>query len=131
MSSYHTRQRKILLAYLGEHPDELLSVRQIAQALQDEKISLSAVYRNLSQLEEEEKIRRSTKRGVQESLYQYIDVDGCKGMLHMICMKCGRAFHMADDNAALFAKHLALREKFVLDTRETILYGICSTCEEN
>ena len=55
MSSYSTQQRKALLAYLSRHPDELLSARQIADALADEKISLSAVYRNLAQLETEEK----------------------------------------------------------------------------
>lgn len=131
MSSPHTRQRKVLLAYLGEQPDELLSVCQIAHALQDEKISLSAAYRNLSQMEEEEKIRRNTRRGGQEYFYQYINVEGCNGMLHMTCMKCGWAFHTADDNAALFAKHLALREKVVLDTRKNIFYGLCATCEEN
>ena len=51
MSRYSTKQRKSLLAYLSAHPDELLSTRQIADALQHEKISLSAVYRNLSELE--------------------------------------------------------------------------------
>ena len=55
MQSYSTRQRKVLLAYLSQHPDELLSARQIADALADKKISLSAVYRNLAQLETEEK----------------------------------------------------------------------------
>ena len=55
MYSYSTRQRKVLLAYLSQHPDELLSARQIEDALADKKISLSAVYRNLAQLETEEK----------------------------------------------------------------------------
>ena len=59
MSSYSTQQRKALLAYLSRHPDELLSARQIADALADEKISLSAVYRNLAQLEAEEKVQRT------------------------------------------------------------------------
>ena len=44
MSSYSTRQRKALLAYLSRHPDELLSARQIADALADEKKSASAPY---------------------------------------------------------------------------------------
>lgn len=43
MSSYSTQQRKALLAYLSRHPDELLSARQIADALADEK-SASAPY---------------------------------------------------------------------------------------
>ena len=61
MPSYSTRQRKVLLAYLSQHPDELLSARQIADALADEKISLSAVYRNLAQLEAEEALQQQER----------------------------------------------------------------------
>lgn len=43
MSSYSTQQRKALLTYLSRHSDELLSARQIADALADEK-SASAPY---------------------------------------------------------------------------------------
>ena len=130
MSSYSTQQRKALLAYLSRHSDELLSARQIADALADEKISLSAVYRNLAQLEAEEKVRRSAKSGSHEAFYQYLDAKGCKGALHMSCVKCGKTFHMADSNAALFAKHLAQSEQFTLDAADTILYGTCSDCKE-
>ena len=128
MSSYSTQQRKALLAYLSRHPDELLSARQIADALADEKISLSAVYRNLAQLEAEEKVRRSSKSGSHEAFYQYLDAKGCKGALHMSCVKCGKTFHMADSNAALFAKHLAQSEQFTLDAADTVLYGTCADC---
>ena len=48
----------------------------------------------------------------------------------MSCAKCGKTFHMADSNAALFAKHLAQSEQFTLDTADTILYGICSDCKK-
>ena len=89
MSSYSTQQRRALLAYLSRHPDELLSARQIADALADEKISLSAVYRNLAQLETEEKVRRSSKSGTRGVYYQYLDAESCKGALHMRCVKCG------------------------------------------
>ncbi|MFR6694375.1 MAG: Fur family transcriptional regulator [Dysosmobacter sp.] len=129
MSSYSTRQRKALLAYLSRHPDELLSARQIADALVDEKISLSAVYRNLAQLEAEEKgAAARAARG--RSTYQYLDAESCKGALHMSCVKCGRTFHMASGNAALFAKHLAQSEQFTLDAADTVLYGICADCRE-
>ena len=130
MQSYSTRQRKVLLAYLSEHPDELLSARQIADALADKKISLSAVYRNLAQLETEEKVRRSSKSGTREAYYQYLDAEGCKGALHMSCVKCGRTFHMTSGNAALFAKHLAQSEQFTLDAADTVLYGTCADCRE-
>ena len=68
MSGYNTKQRRALLAFLGEHPDELLTARQMADALAEKQISLSAVYRNLAQLEAEEKVRRSAKSGSHEAL---------------------------------------------------------------
>ena len=118
MSGYNTKQRRALLAFLGEHPDELLTARQMADALAEKQISLSAVYRNLAQLEAEEKVRRSAKSGSHEAFYQYLDAKGCKGALHMSCVKCGKTFHMADSNAALFAKHLAQSEQFTLDAAD-------------
>ena len=51
MKKYDTRQRDHLINFLDQHPDQLMSVRQIAQELCSQRISLSAAYRNLSQLE--------------------------------------------------------------------------------
>ena len=65
MPGYNTKQRRILLAFLEQHPDELFSARQIADGLKAEQISLSAVYRNLVQLEADGQIRRYTKSGTQ------------------------------------------------------------------
>ena len=51
MSKYSTKQRELLLLYLSEHVDEKISVKQIVEALKKEKISLSAIYRNLAEIE--------------------------------------------------------------------------------
>ena len=131
MHNYSTRQRKLLLDYLSRHPDELLSARQIADALAAEEISLSAVYRNLAQLEKEEKVRRSSKSGTREVYYQYLAAESCRGALHMHCIKCGRTFHMASSNAVLFAEHLVQGEGFLLDTADTILSGTCADCRKS
>ena len=44
MSIYNTKQRRALLAFLGEHPDKLLTARQMADALaaQSEQFTLDA-----------------------------------------------------------------------------------------
>ena len=39
MSGYNTKQRRALLAFLGEHPDELLTARQMADALAEKQKS--------------------------------------------------------------------------------------------
>ena len=72
MAKYLTRQRKRLLAYLSEHTDEQMTARQIADALAADNISISAVYRNLSALEEEGLLKRSVREGTREVFYQYI-----------------------------------------------------------
>ena len=129
MSNYNTKQKQALLPSLDKHPDELVSAKQLADELQDEKISLSSVYRNLAQLEAEGKVRRSAQNGTREFFYQYIAAERCKGMLHMSCVRCRRTFHMANRNAALFSKHLAQSEQFTLDMADTVLFGTCADCQ--
>ena len=63
MAKYLTRQRKRLLKYLSEHTDEQISARQIAEDLAADQISISAVYRNISALEEEGLLKRSVWEG--------------------------------------------------------------------
>jgi len=58
MPKYETRQRRALLSFLSNHPDEQFSARQIASELEKDGISLSAVYRNLTDLEAESRICR-------------------------------------------------------------------------
>lgn len=83
MAKYLTRQRKRLLEYLSEHTDEQISARQIAEDLAADQISISAVYRNISALEEEGLLKRSVREGTREVFYQYIASEACKDSLHL------------------------------------------------
>ena len=69
MTKYLTKQRRILLNYLSEHADEMLSAKEIADSLADQGISVSAVYRNLSALEEEKLIHRVNIGATREIFY--------------------------------------------------------------
>ena len=70
MKKYMTSQRKILLEYLSRHHDRQISAKQIEEDLRLQGISLSAVYRNLSDLENENLVKRCTKGGKREVYYQ-------------------------------------------------------------
>ena len=59
MAEYMTKQRKLLMDYLISHTDETLPTSRIVEALSDEGISPSAIYRNLSALEKKGKLFRS------------------------------------------------------------------------
>lgn len=130
MSKYLTRQRRTLLEYLSGRPDELLSAREIAGALADEAISLSAVYRNLADLEAEGAVRQSRKSGSREIYFQYLDAGECRERLHLSCTRCGKTFHMDAGEAEEIVETVARRDGFAIDKAETVLYGVCEECQK-
>lgn len=131
VGKYDTRQRDYLISFLEQHPDERLSVRQIAQALSSRQISLSAVYRNLAQLEEEGQARKFTKPGSREAYYQYVGVPDCQSHLHMSCVRCGKTFHMDREHTKRLVRVMSELDGFYLDIFNTVLYGICQNCHHS
>ena len=125
-----TKQRKALLNYLSLHADERLSAKQLEDALKSEGISISAVYRNLSELEREGKVRRVNNSGSREVFYQYTDSDHCKDCLHLSCEKCGKTYHMNSAVAQTLIENLAQSDEFTIDKANTVLYGVCGDCRE-
>ncbi len=130
MAKYVTKQRRILLEYLEQHPDELLSAQEIADALSKENISISAVYRNFAQLEAEGKIRRTSQNGKRNVYYQYVAAPKCKECLHLNCSKCGNSYHLNSDFADFFVQCLSQTAHFQIDKANTVICGICDACKE-
>ena len=128
MSKYVTKQRKILTDYLSLHPDESISARGIAEALCN-KISKSAVYRNLSDMEAEGKVRRIVGNS-REVVYQYVNGHGCEGCLHLSCTKCGKTMHMQKQIADKLVDSVAENDDFSIDKGETVIYGVCAACRK-
>lgn len=126
-----TKQRKALLEYLSLHADEKLTARQIAADVSAEGISTSAVYRNLSELESEGKVRRVNQSGSREVFYQYTDGEHCKDCLHLSCEKCGKTYHMNMQGAQMLVQNLAQSDEFTIDKANTVLYGVCKECRNN
>ncbi len=130
MKRYDTRQRELLIAFLQQHPDQTLSVQQIAQELCAQQISLSAVYRNLSQLEGEGLIRKSVKPGDRGVYYQYMGTSACQTHLHMSCTRCGKTFHMDAEHTSQLTRAMSELDGFELDLLHTVLYGVCHHCRQ-
>ena len=130
LPKYNTRQRTTLLAFLEKHADETLSARQIADALNSEHISVSAVYRNLSELNTDGLLRTHNDNSSRETLYQYTNADCCKDCLHLSCKKCGKTFHMDKETAQQLTMKLDCIDGFSLDKRDTVLYGVCERCKK-
>lgn len=131
MPRYNTRQRTLLLGYLHKHADESLSAAQIAEALKNENISISAVYRNLSLLEAEGKIHRASKSDDRTVYYRFTGCEECKSHLHLSCSHCGRTFHMDQPSTKKLIEAVEERSDFEIDSADTVLYGICGKCRKN
>ncbi|MDO4882078.1 MAG: transcriptional repressor [Oscillospiraceae bacterium] len=131
MPKYMTKQRKALLAFLEQHADEELSAKIIESELGGMGVSISAVYRNLSDLEKEGKVRRVSKSGSREVYYLYTDAHKCRECLHLSCKKCGKTYHMNAECADMLINTLAQSDDFTIDKSETVLYGVCKDCKNN
>lgn len=127
--TYNTNQRNTLLKYLEAHTDEIMATTEIIEAMMKENISKSAVYRNLASLEEEGKLKRIQKPGSLAAYYQYLD-DDCQNSIHLTCSICGKTTHLSQSNEQKIAKALKSNEDFIVDKKDTIIYGVCSGCHE-
>lgn len=127
MQAYMTQPRKRLITYLHNHADETLTAGQISQDLPE--ISVSAVYRNLSALEQDGTVRRVAKAGSREVFYQYMKAEECKDHLHLSCRKCGKTFHMDEAETQALLDSIARLDGFTVDRNDTVLYGTCENCQ--
>lgn len=128
MVKYLTKQRRQLIRYLEQHTDELLTAQDISQALNG--ISVSAVYRNLSAMEEDGLLKRSIRENSREAFYQYIAAPGYKNSLHLSCRICGKSIHLGDPETQQLLDSTLKTTGFQIDKSETILYGICADCQQ-
>ena len=126
--TYNTEQRSALLSFLTENPDKTFSAKEIALALAGKNISKSSVYRNLSELESEQKIKRVTKAGSKESFYQFYDNSECKNHIHLSCTKCGKIFHLESAQTEKLVSEVEATDGFEISRGETTLYGTCREC---
>lgn len=129
MPKYDTKQRRVLILFLSQHPDEHFTAKQIAKKLSSEGISLSAVYRNLSLLESEGLISRCKSDSAREASYRYMGADQCRHKLHLSCKKCGKTFHMHSLQSDRLISSIMMSENFKIDREETVLYGVCKSCQ--
>lgn len=128
MPKYMTKQRTQLLDFFEQNHDQQHTVREIADKLAAENISISAIYRNLADLEAEGKLRKITRPGVRDVYYQYTDAHGCRDQLHLSCERCGKTFHASEAGSTELLNILSKCDSFSVDKSNTVLYGICKNC---
>lgn len=128
MIKYKTEQRKILQDLFFDHPHELLSAKDIQNAIGKETISISTVYRNLAGLERDGLVRRYIKNGSKEAYYQYTGTRECRDHIHLTCERCGKTVHMALEDTNELVQSVSKYNNFSVDRSTTVLFGVCGAC---
>lgn len=129
MSVYSTKQRQLLFSFFKNKPDGTFNASQIFESLEANEISLSAVYRNLTLLEKEQKIKKVNIENSREKFYQYIKHDDCVGKIHLHCDKCDSVFHMETALADHIVSDIENSVEFDINKKSTMLYGTCRDCK--
>ena len=108
------------------HPSALWVYQQLKPEFQD--LSLGTVYRNLKVLIEEGELASA---GVVHGEERF---DGEPSPHpHAVCKRCGRIHDLASPVVDTFAGSCKLSNAltgFVIDSRNTVFYGLCTECEK-
>ncbi len=125
--TYKTRQREEILAVFERSPDRCFSARELIS-----EGGLSAaqatVYRTLSILTSEGIIRRF-KSAVGGDCYKLACRRG--DHIHFVCTSCGELMHSDCKFINELSEHLLSCHGFLLDTGNTVIYGLCPKCAES
>ncbi len=129
MSKYETEQRNMLLELFKNSDHQSLSANDILKHFTDEKISISAIYRNLKQMEHDGLICKVNTKGRSEALYHYVNPHSCVGIIHLICQNCENTYHVNRHVSAMIFNMASDEFNFSITSTGTFLYGLCNRCQ--
>lgn len=124
-----TKQRKILQEYLSTRIDQELSAKEVAEDLVNENVSLSAIYRNLADMEKEQIVVQCHKEGSREFCFRYIAEKVCQESIHLSCRICSKIQHISPEESEQIRETVDKKFQFSLDLPNTVFYGICNHCQ--
>ena len=129
---YQTKNRETLISFLAGHPDAHFSIRELRDALSEEKkpIPQASLYRLLDELIEEGVVRKYLlENGA--SCFQYAGDHEAHLHFHLVCQKCGKVIHLECDEVEKLVSHIEEEHGFRIDVSKVNLTGLCASCQED
>ncbi|MBP7185502.1 MAG: transcriptional repressor [Ruminococcus sp.] len=128
---YNTRQKENLLTYLIENKEKHTNVQEISAYLSAKgtPVGVATIYRQLDRLVEQGTVRKYSFDGKTCACFQYIDEEqDCHNHFHLKCLSCGKLIHLNCDHLAEISSHIAEHHGFIIDSSQTVFYGMCAEC---
>ncbi len=130
MSKYKTEQRKKLITLFENSPHRTLSAQDIASSFDEQEVSISAIYRNLSEMVAEGLLCKVSGQNRSGSLYQYVDPEHCAGVVHFKCECCDATFHLDRNISQMIINIAKDHHGFSVNGSAAFLYGKCANCSQ-
>lgn len=127
MAEYNTEQKKILLNFLTENSENSYTMEEITAALGG-NIGKSTVYRLMTHLVDEKKVRKSAGSG-RSFVYRVTADEHCRHHLHLQCKDCGRILHLDEATSDALLCSVKNAKDFSVSEEDTVLLGSCSGCK--
>ncbi len=123
-----TKQRKLIINTLDKSTKEIFTVKELTDKLKNKDISQSAVYRNISFLEQEGLLCRVSNEKNNEILYRYINNKTCNNIIHLVCDNCNNALHLNNEITELISNNAIKEYGFEVNNHTTSIKGTCKSC---
>lgn len=130
MSKYQTEQRKKLISLFESNPHQSYSVQDIHAFLGEDDISISAIYRNISEMLKQGILIKIRDKNCSGTLYQYVNSVHCEGIIHFKCESCDNTFHLSKSISQMLVNLAEEDYSFILNSSSTFLYGECANCSQ-
>ena len=128
---YKTKQKKQLAEFFKNNTSKQLSVNEIVMGVCPNGTGKSTVYRLISKMVEDGLLIRLRGDDGKSILYQYAgEGTGCAEHFHLKCTECGKLIHLDCDLFDKVGNHIKEEHQFIIDTKKTVLYGLCTDCNK-
>ena len=130
-SGYATASRKKILEYLRNNSDRTVTAAGIhAHLVQNESpVNITTIYRYLDKLAKEGTVIKYAAEKGGQAAYQYVEHGHrCEEHLHLQCVRCGGIIHLECAFMNEIAEHIREDHGFLLQCKNSILYGTCKKC---
>lgn len=132
-NSYATVSRRKILGFLEENHDRTVTAADIDAYLreQNSEVNITTIYRYLDKLTREGSVIKYVAEKGSQAAYQYVEQGHrCDEHLHLKCVRCGRIIHLECAFMHEISEHIQKDHGFKLQCRNSILYGVCRSCQE-
>lgn len=130
---YKTGSRAKIMAYLKGSGDMPVSVSDIKRHMDEIEapVNVTTIYRYLERLENDGSIIKYAAGKDGKATYQYTERSHrCDQHLHLKCVGCGSIKHLDCHFMDEISEHIEKEHDFLLQCRNSVIYGLCSRCRQ-